>query len=294
MEQEYYWSNCDDDGQSLSECASSVFDDDGGCENHAHEPSQEKKKRPPRKKKNKQPVPPLETTDEGTETIENITTATEMLADVKPRAATVEVHEKARALSQIRGKVDDVSSDSCRQSLCLLDLKQLDGSQNKSPHIATVNSNIPKATVETATQNATQALAQKLIVTPQANLVQPKSTWASMAGTPSSQRVQRQQGATPLADNPVARTQSSSQSPATCIVSNSDWRTHVVSPKTVQSHKGAIKRNPLPPPPPPPSPPVGQSRQTSWPTLDDFPPPPGTDSTVPKQPKPMGVWGKPS
>lgn len=67
-EKEHYWNNVDEDGASLSECASSVFDEDL-METSAPEPIPEpkKKKRPPRKKKKKQAQVPLETTDEGCE-----------------------------------------------------------------------------------------------------------------------------------------------------------------------------------------------------------------------------------
>lgn len=67
-EYEKYWNSPDADGESLSECASSVFDDDmgGGGEKKPSSPEQrppEKKKRPPRKKKKKQK--PLEDVPEG-------------------------------------------------------------------------------------------------------------------------------------------------------------------------------------------------------------------------------------
>eukprot|EP00581_Thalassiosira_minuscula_P003246 CAMPEP_0183738070 /NCGR_PEP_ID=MMETSP0737-20130205/53690_1 /TAXON_ID=385413 /ORGANISM="Thalassiosira miniscula, Strain CCMP1093" /LENGTH=693 /DNA_ID=CAMNT_0025972517 /DNA_START=53 /DNA_END=2131 /DNA_ORIENTATION=+ len=69
-EQDHYWNNVDDDGQSLSECASSVFDGDLG-DFDAPEPVPEKKKRPPRKKKKKQQHIPLETTNEENKTTTN-------------------------------------------------------------------------------------------------------------------------------------------------------------------------------------------------------------------------------
>ena len=66
-EVEHYWNNVEEDGQSLSECASSVFDEDMN-EVPPPEPEPAKKKRPPRKKKKKkQQTVPLETTNEGNE-----------------------------------------------------------------------------------------------------------------------------------------------------------------------------------------------------------------------------------
>jgi len=68
QEREHYWSNADPDGESLSECASSVFNSDDDDEHSTNSPKQntntastngnnptsaEKKKRPPRKKKKK-------------------------------------------------------------------------------------------------------------------------------------------------------------------------------------------------------------------------------------------------
>lgn len=75
-EHDHYWNNFEEDGESLSECASSVFDGDDGMDwvkpataDDGPPSAEKKKKRPPRKKKKKKdnaatPIPPLEGTPE--------------------------------------------------------------------------------------------------------------------------------------------------------------------------------------------------------------------------------------
>lgn len=292
MEQDHYWNNCDDDGESLSECASSVFDDDCG-ELYAPEPIQEKKKRPPRKKKNKQPpVPPLETTDEGTEPIENNAVPTEESVGCDQEVVVaVTVPSEANAIAS-----DETVSaqEHFGKQTPPIESKHRDVSTDKMTGIT------PNTTVKTLNPNATvwggsalpvptpPPIATKQTAGPQSNLVQSKPTWASMAGSKDNSFNPRGEIPTVAAATPSVGSFMPPRSPASGSASNSDWRTHVVSHTRGPSPKSTAKQILIPPPPT-----AGQSGQMSWPTLEDFPPPPGAKPAVQKPTKPMGVWGRP-
>ena len=302
MEQDHYWNNCDEDGQSLSECASSVFDDDFG-EIPAPEPIPEKKKRPPRKKKNKQPVPPLETTDEGIEPIENIVVPTKGSVGGNQKVVEAAVPNTVPNTANSIPPDGDESvtrPDSCVKSPPLLNSKQIDGSIDKlappsSVTCITLNASVkslnPNAKAwsgaEKITKPVPHAIAKDQTSIPHINPAQPNSTWASMAGSTGKPYNSRTVTATPPVVSSKAHPQSSPRSPAQGSASNSDWTTHVVSHKRVSPQKNMNQE--IPPPPT-----AGQFGKISWPTLEDFPPPPGAKRTEPNPTKPMGVWGRPS
>ena len=294
MEQDHYWNNCDEDGQSLSECASSVFDDDIG-EIPAPEPIPEKKKRPPRKKKNKQPVPPLETTDEGIEPIENVGGNQEVVEAAVPNTANSIPPDGDESVSR---------PDSCGKSPPLLNSKQIDGSIDKlapsppSVTCITLNASVkslnPNAKAwsgaEKITKPVPHAIAKDQTAIPHINQTQPNSTWASLAGSTGKPYNSLTVTATPPVVSSMVHPQSLPRSPAQGSASNSDWRTHVVSYKRGSPQKDMKKEIPITRPPPT----AGQFGKISWPTLEDFPPPPGAKRTEPNPTKPMGVWGRPS
>lgn len=301
MEQDHYWNNCDDDGESLSECASSVFDDDCG-EVKAPEPIQEKKKRPPRKKKNKQPpVPPLETTDEGTEPIENNAVPTEESAGCDQEVVVaVTVPSETNVTSPDREETVSAPEHFGKQTPPI-ESKHRDVSTDKIPHVSSVTSNTPNTTVKTLNPNAKvwggsalpvpapPPIATNQSAGPQFNRVQSKPTWASLAGSKDNSFNSRGETQTVAAATPSVGSFMPPRSPASGSASNSDWRTHVVSHnKRGPSPKSTAKQILIPPPPT-----AGQSGQMSWPTLEDFPPPPGAEPTVQKPTKPIGVWGRP-
>jgi len=315
-EKEHYWNNVDDDGQSLSDCASSVFDDDLS-EVPVPEPVPEKKKRPPRKKKKQQqPVPPLETTREGSEANENSAADMNGVQEVKE----TDVHDK-KNLQPPDGREKDVALDSKKRPPHPLG-KQTNGIQNNPPQATSVNDTGASAPAKSlnpnaktwgvnplATRPAPQASMTKLNATQQANPVQPKpvaapshapkpGTWASMAvDKGKSNKIQRAaaqsistkaiSSAAPVNNWATKQTlpKAPPQIPVKCTPS-SDWRTHVASPSNKNiSSKSTLKQNLIQPPR------ISQPGQ-SWPSLGDFPPPPRAKPKEPKQTKPTGAWGK--
>jgi hypothetical protein len=292
MERDHYWNNCDEDGQSLSECASSVFDDDFG-EIPAPEPTQEKKKRPPRKKKNKQPVPPLETTEEGIESIEKNAVPTK-----DQEVVTAAVPNEANNTSP-DGAETESGPNSCGKSPHPIDLEQLNESTEKLvPPSSTVPKDIPNSSVKSLNPNA-KTLSGAAKFTKHVPLAIAKdqtsksTTWASMAAkigkTHSSLVEIPVVAATTPPEVSLPRPRSPPRSPAKGSASNSDWTTHIVSRRGVRTQNSATKKIQMRPPPT-----AGQSGQMSWPTLEDFPPPPGAKRAEPTPAKPIGVWGRPT
>lgn len=303
MEKEHYWNNCDEDGQSLSECASSVFDDDFE-EITAPEPTFEKKKRPPRKKKNKQPIPPLETTDEGIEPTEKKSlSTTERVVDEKDVLNSAVLNKDSLSLDGGESVLDLNSSGKPPQPF---ELKQLGGSTDKivSPPLP-VTENTPNASVISLNPNAkawsgpalltthvSHSVTKDQAATPH-NIVQPKPiTWASMAGktektdTRSRDEIRLAVAATPTVVSSISRPHSP-RSPARSNASNTDWRTHIVTRHKGQTQTSTKRQNLTKPPPT-----IVGPGPLSWPTLDDFPPPPGAKREPTPPAKPMGVWGR--
>jgi len=291
-EQEHYWNNEEDDGQSLSECASSVFDDDLG-DFSAPEPVPEKKKRPPRKKKNKQQlVPPLETTNEN-ETNENAATDTKEGSDGKHDAEEKAEKDK-KNLQSSDGEPDVVPNKQTANPFA--------GKESLNPNAKSWSLN--------PTKPAPQASVMKPTTAPQPTQVLPKpvatpsytpkpGTWASLAvgkAKPINIRAAAQStlakpisSSAPINNRPTKATMVSPQTPskslARAIPLSPDWRTHAVSGRRqVQSPKSTTKQNLIPPPP------ISQPVQHSWPSLGDFPPPPGAKPKEEK--KSMGAWGR--
>ncbi|KAL7535517.1 hypothetical protein ACHAXR_006537 [Thalassiosira sp. AJA248-18] len=300
-EQDHYWNNVDDDGQSLSECASSVFDDDFG-EAPAPEPVPEKKKRPPRKKKKKQQQVPLETTNEGNEGNEN------KAADKKKKAgATVDLGKKSLPPSD--GGEPDVSPDTHEQLPQPPEAKLLHENEmkNKPPANAPAKSLNPNAQAwgKQQTKPAPQASMPTQIVAPQTTQTKRTSAAPSYAPKPGTWASLAVKNAKPAPINKLLTTTTALASPRGPPKSqiqpsplSSDWRTHVVSPQRKSPHhrpaltpKGAMVQSLGIPPPP-----IAQPEQNAWPSLGDFPPPPGSKAKESKQTKtkPVGPWGKAS
>jgi hypothetical protein len=301
-EEEHYWNNVDDDGQSLSECASSVFDDDLNEVVPPPEPELAKKKRPPRKKKKKQQTIPLETTNEEHEKSDTASQAEIELSSDKP-----EVVESS--LTPInKPSASDTSNE--QESAAIVrkeDAQSLDGIKSatsadepKPPQARIVATNSPKPSNSAAPKllnpsakswqaPKTHAPNSSLAASPVKNYSPPPvhtpkpGTWASLAvsGKPNQTRktVALTQQAARAPVSPMSSIPVSPKKPTT------DWRTHVVSPR--QPKLAATRMNPNLAPPPPMAP--GQS---AWPSLGDFPPPPGTKAMSKQQIKPVGAWGK--
>ena len=327
-EVEHYWNNVDNDGQSLSECASSIFDDDdisdtssvgvgGGLDRKLSPNTPEtttitetttldKKKRPPRKKKkNKQPMPPLETTDEGNESTAVKDTAHSPLSvqqntfgrdeQVKAQHLPLDVNKVAT----VRATNSSTSLDTTIQLNGIIHTK-LPIETNRIVSVPTTTSHVnvehksqpTMATPWTTTTKMVKPLSSVTVQPP--NVYTPKpGTWASMAvksnAVPNSSRKSN--------GNQQARTmQSIEESKHPLVVSpvmpapkSSDWTTHV-SPHVTAKKRLTQDNHKLTALPPPP---------TTWPTLaiDDFPPPPsGVKSKVPTKTtkSSMGAWGKAS
>jgi len=304
----------------LSECASSVFDGDDLGEVSAPEPVPEKKKRPPRKKKKKkQDVPPLETTEEGNEK-ENKATDVKG-TDGEQKVAGKAAQEEKKSGQSPNEDEPDVVSDTKPQSSLPLDTKEAKTDEsNKPPQAPSVNDSAAanNATLTKSLNpnakawgtNLPQASATKPSPSPQAKHVKSKpaetptytpkpGSWASMAvGKGSSHNnIQRAAAQSPPTRAPPVSNRANKQTngsilppPESPRSPPKDWTKHVVSPRSkVRPSKGTMNINHIPPPP------MAKQEQNVWPTLGDFPPPPGAAKTnieKPKQTKPMGAWGK--
>lgn len=289
----------------MSECASSVFDGDDLGEVSAPEPVPEKKKRPPRKKKKKkQDVPPLETTEEGNEK-ENKAT------DVKGTDGEQKVAGKVAQEEKKSGR--DVISDT-KQANGQAESNKLPQAPSVNDSTAASNSTLTKSLNPNAKAwgtNLPQASATKPTPSPQAKPVKSKpaetptyapkpGSWASMAVAKGSSHNNIQRAAaqspptraTPVSNWANKQMNGSIQPPPTKSPRSppKDWTNHVVSPRSkVRPSKGTMNIKHIPPPP------MAKQEQNVWPTLGDFPPPPGAAKTnfeKPKQTKPMGAWGK--
>lgn len=301
-EEDHYWNNVDDDGQSLSECASSVFDDDMN-EVPPPEPEPAKKKRPPRKKKKKQQqTVPLETTNEGSEKGETESQTKTELANEKPG---VEESNPNKPPSPATTLDTQKSADIVRkEEIQPLDDNKSTFAEPKLPQARLVAPSRPKLATSTAPKPLnpsskswhvpeTQApsLSQAVPSTQSSSTPTPAytpkpGTWASLAvkGKPSQNHnrvtVMQQVPRAPVTTiNRNLAHQTSPKKPAT------DWTTHVVSPRK-QKLSTTANAKLVPPPPLAPG-------QSAWPSLGDFPPPPGAKA-APKQQKPkaIGAWGK--
>ena len=114
-------------------------------------------------------------------------------------------------------------------------------------------------------------------------------TWASLAvgkGKPNQTHSVSQQAV--RASVTTAQIVEQPTSPRRSSALSQDWTSHVVSPR---HSKKSVNMNTNRAPPPPAAPQPGQN---AWPSLGDFPPPPGTKSTPKQQTKSLGAWGKAS
>ena len=338
-EVEHYWNNAEDDGQSLSDCASDIFDDDLGLGETpaipAPEPVPEKKKRPPRKKKKRQQQVPLETTDEGNED----TTADEKGTSIHAKPIDRKENTKEEKPQPSDGGEPDVASNKTITKPPQA-TSESEGSSNSISK--SLNPNAKVWGMEPSAKPTPQASLSGPMAAPQST--QPKApenapkpgTWASMAvskSKPNNTRPTTQpwgsatapkavpppapkptlngiqprtsgEWSTVPAKNPppsapLARPMVNPQARLSPL--SPDWRTHVSphlrSPKR-QAGMTSNGRNigAIPPPP------IAKPEQT-WPSLGDFPAPPGgakLKDTKPAQSagtwgraaKPKGAWGK--
>ena len=286
----------------MSECASSVFDDDISSVvsdvSAPAEPTPDKKKRPPRKKKkNKQPVPPLESTDEGNE-------PTQLDKGNRPDGEQKEAEPFAQ--DDTHQKPLDVNVTTV--ALNVNRTMQFNGTQKKlppEPSMDGIGSYAPaktlnaKASMDEPTKLAPQAdvktiptLARNCLRCQQVSKcacqataallstpVQPKAfapkpgTWASISARNDKSNQLHQERSQSVEPKRAEAPHIATPSP--------DWRTHTITPLTK-------KKNLIPPPP------LSQPGHSAWPTLGDFPPPPGSKLKDPKQSKSLGAWGKAS
>jgi len=308
-EQENYWNCTDEDGQSLSECASSVFDEDLK-ETAEPEPVPEKKKRPPRKKKKKKQQVPLETTDEGREGKKEHSTAD---ASEKSENATVQTSNESRREQPSSKTTKDVQ---------------------KLPQAAALNPNAKAWSTNGDTTNTIKPRpVEQSNQPPKSTASKPapaQSSWASMnSGEPTSTNqkqapsiptkpaAQSNKWATVSKTKPPAYSQKTKNGWSTVESSNnkqasnglsttgkpttasrpsqliqpsvaqfqrtgsgsSDWTSHAMLPQS------AVRGTAIPPPP------LAQAPgPNAWPSLGDFPPPPGSKSDVTPVATSIG-WG---
>lgn len=330
-ENEHYWNNAEDDGQSLSECASSIFDDNDIGEPPTT-PEPEKKKRPPRKKKKKKQelVPPLEVHCENKATDDVIDGTYD-----KQNGANEKVWEETNSQPKDEAKPEAVSDTKAKP----MDTQQRTSTEeNKPPQVSAPNDSLattsifssntslnPNAKVWGAASSTTTA--SKLNPTPQTKPTQttpqlPNSTqtkppatatyapkpgsWASMAigkgNSNTAQRAAAQSPAASLIPPPPptsdswttipAKTRPVSSSMPAANSPNRDWTKYASSPRTKRPTKSTMNMNHIAAPPP-----LAKSeQQNAWPSLGDknFPPPPGAKPK--EQPtlkaKPVGAWGR--
>ena len=261
------------------------------------EPTPDKKKRPPRKKKkNKQPVPPLESTDEGNESMpiidnkgnrpygEQKGAESPAQDDIHQQPLDVEVVLNTNRTMQLDGtqkklppepSVDGIGSHAPANTL------NANASMNEPTKLA------PQAdakTIPTLVHNCLrcQKMSKCICQAPAAPLstpVQPKAfvpkpgTWASISAKNDKSNQLHQQRSQPFEPKRAEAPHIITPSP--------DWRTHTIAPRT--------KKNNLIPPPP-----LSQPGHGAWPTLGDFPLPLVSKPKDPKQSKSLGAWGKAS
>jgi hypothetical protein len=323
----HYWNNPDGDGQSLSDCASDIFDDDLKEGNTpAPEPTPEKKKRPPRKKKKKQTVP-LETAEE---------------EDEKDEPVAVEVEDKgeSKALAEQVSMQSNETSSSTNQH-------RTHGQTESMRPQATLNvPNLPQASVSTTNMGinnkATSALNPKAKSWNDAGVSQastastasstavPRTPWATQTnvakqqpmpvpsvaaavnpdmnsskpvvvdaykpkpGTWASMAVKKEpaaSGPNPSAQSPMLSPFHHAKPQMKQSTISPDWRNHVVSPHRSPYKKTAAQSVGMKNIDSLPPPPVSQPQQTAWPSLDDFGPPLVDKKELSKKTKPIGAWG---
>lgn len=319
----HYWNNPDGDGQSLSDCASDIFDDDMK-DISAPDPTPEKKKRPPRKKKKKQTVP-LETAKEEDEKGDAGTTEHEDNNESKQQAESTtpeikEHNEKTSSVdpktSQLTPKLPQASMITATEmpSASVGNIKTASSlnpnaaawstvgakpSNTSKPPISAMNNNtVPLARTPWATQPnvAKQQLTTKTAVavgpetSARKNVVvdnyKPKpGTWASMAVKKDTTSNH------PAAAQSISTPRQEFKPQIKHSTVSPDWRNHVVSPhrspykKTSGLIVGVKNINSIP------APPMSEPQQQAWPTLNDFGPPLGGEKEMPKITKPVGAWG---
>ena len=303
-EEEHYWNNVDDDGQSLSECASSVFDDDMK-DVPPPEPEPAKKKRPPRKKKKKNQTIPLETTNEGNEKSETASQAEAEHSNEKVVEANLTNKPSSPDTSDTLKSAPIVQKEDTQP---LDNIKPTTAAEPKPPQARQDSTVSPKLANSTAPKSLNPSakswqvpkshapslpvVAPVVQSTPPTPAYTPKpGTWASLAvkGKPnqSHNTVTVTQQAARV---PVTTMNRDREYPASPTKASSDWRTHVVSPRrqklSTKTSTNAVNTKIVPPPP-------LASGQSAWPSLGDFPPPPGAKVAPKQQPKPVGAWGKP-
>lgn len=294
-EEDHYWNNVDDDGQSLSECASSVFDDDLK-EATLPEPEPAKKKRPPRKKKKKEQTIPLETTNEAYEKNSETASQTEAeISDNKPEftEASLETNNNHSASTdKEKSSIVIVQKEVVNKSL--LDDKESSKAVDINPPQArldvTISPNVTNLTAPTSLNPAAKSWQvpntqdnKPSLAAPEAEksttmpVYTPKpGTWASLAV--GKGKLNQTHSTVSAARAPVAQGRATSPEKRPNKLSQ-DWRSHVMSPKMNSDIA-------------PPSPLSPNSAQIAWPSLGDFPPPPGAKTTLKQQSKSLGAWGK--
>ena len=311
-ENEHYWNNPEDDGQSLSECASSVFDDNDIGDAQPTPAAPEKKKRPPRKKKKKkQEQPPLEITLEGKEPEED---KSKERSDDRLNETEKVVQKKKSIPSTDEVEADTLPDTTTAQSTQPVDTIQ--GKDNKqievpaAPLAKSLNPNARSWGVPQQTSNVITKLPLAPLIKPS----QPKpvisapKTWASMAVKGSdnnnTQRAAAQSPPTatsnnwstkqssrptpPVSTNSWTTVQSDTRPVPASVMPpkspNSDWTNYRSPRSNTRPTKGTMSYNHIQPPP----------LATDFPSLGDFPPPTGANKEKEqlKQKKPMGAWGK--
>jgi len=285
-EQEHYWNNVDEDGQSQSDCASrSSLGDEHFGDLLDPEPVPEKKKRPARKKKKKQQlVPPLETTNEN-EAHEMAFKDTTTCSD----GGNTNAEMKAKKVEKKCEQLDAPNNEKQTESKFELAIKPLQAADTHAHTPARPTTPAPQASMVTQsirTQTA-QVSSQKSVAT--LSYTPKPGTWASLTQGKGKVSPTIQQAASPpLKNGPTTATTAvpifSPRAPPTRQTS-SDWTTHAVSPRRkALSPKSTSKQSLIA------SSYISQPAQNAWPSLGDFPPPPGAKPK--EQKKSSGVWGK--
>lgn len=317
----HYWNNPDADGQSLSDCASDIFDDDMK-DIPAPEPTPEKKKRPPRKKKKKQTVP-METANEEDEKEDTCVTDgrenSEAVAETQQPDASLpgdkicQIDDQSGAPACIDDTKDEPKLPQASPAAAQSSTKT---SSSFNPNARAWNVVSAKTPVAAPTLAATTVTAPRTPWATQTNVTKQQSmptrsakpqlnepkhvvvdTYKPKPGTWASLAVKNDASPglaiNPALNRPRAAAQSAYAKPPPQIkqsTASPDWRNHVVSPHrspyTKVGGQVAVQNiNSLPPPP------VSQPQQQAWPSLDEFGPPLSAKKDIPKKAKPAGVWG---
>lgn len=327
-EEMHYWNNPDGDGQSLSDCASDIFDDD--MKEVPAEPTPEKKKRPPRKKKKKQTVP-METAKEEDENEESAVADADDKTQSKDEKQPPEIvasddncfpteQNTAAAAKGVTENVPDSpklpqARPSTTTASSTIGETAKDTSLNpnakawtdvSAKHVNTNTSSAPRTPWALQTNVTKQQMGANIVaatVKPNITATKPVAmdTYKPKPGTWASMAVKKDIELNSYA-NHATRKQNAAVQPATATTTqhtklqikqsatSADWRNHVVSPRRSPYRKagGQIDMANVNSLPPPP---VSHPQQQAWPSLDEFGPPLGAKKVAPKQTKPIGVWG---